>query len=181
MEIILVQGADRYLNLFEIIKSEIRSLTSYLGRITQYEYLYGESPVLQKLLCDSYINILRFWSRVDKECDRSCKSYGILYARLWFRYEHTVIASILRSATSFSTNKLKKIVEDIKEDANQIEKLVPIIEAQLARNEREEAEEERRQAELGRQEIRVDLKVTKEWIEQQMLDRQGTSTTSGDL
>ena len=70
----LLQGADRYLNLFEIIKSEIRSLTSYLGRITQYEYLYGESPALQKLLCGSYINILRFWSRVDKECDRSCRS-----------------------------------------------------------------------------------------------------------
>ena len=90
---------------------------------------------------------------------------------------HPHIASILRSATSFSTNKLKKIVEDINEDANQIEKLVPIIEAQLARKEREEAEEERRQAELGRQETRGDRSITKEWVEQQRLDRQGTSAT----
>ena len=90
---------------------------------------------------------------------------------------HPHIASILRSATSFSTNKLKKIVEDINENANQIEKLVPIIEAQLARKEREEAEEERRQAELERQETRGDRSITKEWVEQQRLDRQGTSAT----
>lgn len=68
-----MQGIDRFLNLFETIKKELRSLTSELQRITEYEYLYGDSAILQDLLCKSYINMLRFWSRVDKECDRCCE------------------------------------------------------------------------------------------------------------
>jgi hypothetical protein len=33
--------------------------------------IYGDSEIMQDLLCKSYINILRFWtrSRVDKKCD----------------------------------------------------------------------------------------------------------------
>ena len=35
-----------------------------------YEDLYGESSLMQQHLFMSYKNVFRFWSRVDKECDR---------------------------------------------------------------------------------------------------------------
>src|ERR1700761_3727220 len=47
--------------------------------------------------------------------------------------------SILRAATCFSMSKLARIVDDIKDDAEQIEKLAPIIEARKAKGEREDA------------------------------------------
>jgi len=68
-----MQGAHRYTNLFETIRAELGLLTSQLERINEYESLYGDFAIMQDLLCKSYINMLRFWSRVDKECDRCCE------------------------------------------------------------------------------------------------------------
>ena len=65
-----LQGAHRFTNLFETIRTELELLTAQLKRINEYEGLYGDSEIMQDILCKSYINMLRFWSRVDKECDR---------------------------------------------------------------------------------------------------------------
>ena len=51
--------------------------------------------------------------------------------------------ALLRASASFSTKKLQSIIEDLKENADQIEKLAPIIEAQFAGDERAEAAHER--------------------------------------
>ncbi|KAJ7492169.1 hypothetical protein FB451DRAFT_519336 [Mycena latifolia] len=119
---ILIDGLDRFLRLFEIIKNELRSLTGHLQRINDYQNLYGNSDRLQEMLCTSYINMLRFWSRVDKECDTcGCTRF-------------------LKAATSFSTNKLNKIIKDIKDDADQIEKLASILEATKSKEARQAAE-----------------------------------------
>jgi len=63
------QGLSRFSSLFETIKGELRSLRDQLEHITDHENLYGKDDKMQKLLCQSYFNIIRFWHRVDKECD----------------------------------------------------------------------------------------------------------------
>lgn len=65
---VIVQGADRCSNLLDAIKKELGLLTSQLQRINDYQDLYGDSELLQELFCNAYINMIRFWSRVDKEC-----------------------------------------------------------------------------------------------------------------
>ncbi|KAJ7762426.1 hypothetical protein DFH07DRAFT_411026 [Mycena maculata] len=116
LKIVLVDGAHRFLHLFDTIKKELRLLTTQLQRINDYEYLYGDSDMLQNLFCSAYINILRFWSRVDKECDTS-----------WY-------TGMLKAPYSFSTNKLNKIIKDIEDDADQIEQLASILQGERYRN-----------------------------------------------
>jgi 3-methyladenine DNA glycosylase AlkD len=67
------QGAHRFLNLFDTIKKELRLLTAQIQRINDYDYLYGDSEMLQNLFCRAFTNIIRFWCRVDKECDTCCE------------------------------------------------------------------------------------------------------------
>lgn len=50
------------------------SLTAQLQRLSFYDDLYGDSLLMQEHLFASYKNVFRFWSRVDKECDRCSKS-----------------------------------------------------------------------------------------------------------
>lgn len=69
------QGIDRCATLFDTIKSQLRALTVMLQRISEYEDLYGDSTILQDLLCKTYVEIFRFWSRIDRECDQYGKWY----------------------------------------------------------------------------------------------------------
>ena len=101
------------------------SLSAQLRRLTLYEELYGQSLNMQELLFNSYKNVFRFWCRVDKECSR-CG-----------------LNTLLRASTSFSIKKLQAIVDDLKDDADQIEKVAAIIEGQYAGRERIEAGVER--------------------------------------
>ncbi|KAJ7054052.1 hypothetical protein C8F01DRAFT_1325563 [Mycena amicta] len=122
---VILDGAHRFFNLFDTIKKELRVLQVQIQRISEYETLYGDSAMLQDLLCRSYINMFRFWSRVDKECE----SY-------WYM-------GMLKAATSFSTKKLDSIIKDIEENADQIEELASILEANKGKGEREAADIER--------------------------------------
>jgi hypothetical protein len=65
--------SNRYLSLYEKISTQLRALTGHLHRLTIYEELFVSSVIMQEELKRSYINVLRFWSRVAKECKRSCK------------------------------------------------------------------------------------------------------------
>ena len=122
---IVIDGLGRYVELFDKIKSEVITLTTQLTRLALYEHLYGESAEMQEYLFRSYVNVFRFWCRVDKECHRCC------------------LNTLLRATASFSLKKLQSIVSDLKENADEIDKLVPIIEWQYAGTEREEARIER--------------------------------------
>jgi hypothetical protein len=84
--------------------------------------------------------------------------------------------SLLRAASSFSTDKLSKIIDDIKTDADDIQKLAPIIEARMAKGERENNELERFKAGLHRLAEGKDRQENAEWREQQKVDRQGLYT-----
>ena len=122
---IVIDGLGRFVELFDKIKSEVMSLTTLLTRLALYEHLYGESSEMQEHLFRSYVNIFRFWCRVDKECNRCA------------------LNTLLRATASFSLKKLQSIVSDLKENADDIDKLVPIIEGQYAGIERGEARIER--------------------------------------
>ena len=122
---VAIDGLSRFIDLIDKIKAEVLSLSAQLRRFTLYERLYGQSPDMQELLFNSYKNVFRFWCRIDKECSR-CG-----------------LNTLLRASTSFSTKKLQAIVDDLKGDADLIEKLAAIIEGQYARNERMEASLER--------------------------------------
>ncbi|KAJ7508570.1 hypothetical protein B0H11DRAFT_1965696 [Mycena galericulata] len=151
---IVIDGAHRSLNLFDTIKKELRLLTTQLQRINDYENLYGDSEMLQDRFCDSYINILRFWSRVDKECDT------------WY-------TGLLKSTSSFSTNKLNKIIKDIEDDADQIEQLASILEATKGKSERQAAELERFRAEMERTSAQKERTAQAAWRQEAESDRQG--------
>ncbi|KAJ6623171.1 hypothetical protein B0H10DRAFT_825470 [Mycena sp. CBHHK59/15] len=151
---VIIDGAHRFLNLFDIIKKELRALASQLQRINDYESLYGDSDMLQELFCQSYVNMLRFWSRVDKECD-TC----------WY-------TSMLKAVASFSTSKLNKIIQDIEEDANQIEKLASILEATKGKEERQAAELERFKAGMERAAAQRERQTQAAWREENQSDRQ---------
>lgn len=120
-----IDGLSRFVDLIDKIKAEVLSLSAQLRRLTSYEKLYGQSLDMQELLFSSYKNVFRFWCRVDKECSR-CG-----------------LNSLLRASTSFSIKKLQAIVDDLKEDADQIEKVAAIVEGQYAGTERFEASLER--------------------------------------
>lgn len=78
---------------------------------------------------------------------------------------------LLRAAASFSVKKLQGIVDDLKEDANRMDRLVPIVEGRMARGEREDTERERVEAGLERLENKQERKEASAWRKQQQSDR----------
>lgn len=146
---VVIEGLNRFTGLFETIKSELLALTTQLQRLTFYEDLYEDSSIMQKQLCRSYINLLRFWYHVNKECDR-CK-----------------FSALFRAAASFSTKKLQVIIDDMRQDSDNIEKLAPIIEARRDKGERENAAKERQEANLDREESKKERKAASAWRQEQ--------------
>ena len=143
---VVIDGLSRFIDLIDKIKAEVLSLSAQLRRLTLYDELYGQSLDMQKLLFNSYKNVFRFWCRVDKECSR-CG-----------------LNSLLRASTSFSARKLQGIVDDLKEDADQIEKVAAIIEGQYAGKERVDAS-------LERYENRKERDEGSAWRKQMQSDR----------
>lgn len=131
---IVIDGMGRFVDLFDRLKAEVLSMTTHIRRLTLYEELYGGSPEMQEYLFKSYKDVFRFWCRVDKECNR-CG-----------------LNSLLRASTSFSMKKLQAIMNDLRDDADQIDKLVPVIEGQYASQERLEASQERYENKKEREE-----------------------------
>lgn len=70
----VIQCSSRYLKLYETIRQQLNDLSRYLGRLAWYEELFSDSLAMQDILKQSYVNLLRFWSRVEKECGH-CGQY----------------------------------------------------------------------------------------------------------
>lgn len=85
-----------------------------------------------------------------------------------------VVSAMLRSITSFSTAKLDQILEQLRQDADDVEKLVPIVQERIVRGERENAAEERRLAGVARAELSTFIREQREDKVQRDLDRKGT-------
>lgn len=87
---------------------------------------------------------------------------------------HLGIKSFLRVAVSFSTKKLDESIQEIETNVDNIDKLVPIIEARRARGEQEDARRERVEAGIERLEARVERQAQREFRDMYQDDRYST-------
>jgi hypothetical protein len=131
-----ISCSSRFLELYDKIEDQLELTSKSVSVLTEYEELFGDSATMQELLVSSYIDIIRFWRRVEKEC-RRC-----------------IANRLARAVASFSTTKIDLIVARIDKNAQRITLLVPTVQERLARGERENAAEERRLAGLARDEQR---------------------------
>jgi hypothetical protein len=102
----------------------MKKLAHELKRLSEYESLFKDSEEMQALLIHSYLNILKFWTRVESQCTTS----GFILSA--------------KSLTSFSTRKIDEILADMSEASDNIVKLVPIVQEKARRGEHEEATNE---------------------------------------
>jgi hypothetical protein len=130
----VIQASSRFLELYEKIKEQLTALSAHMEILIMYEDLFGHSSTMQELLQASYIHIIRFWRRVEKECGRY------------------VTNRLARATFSFSTSKLDGIVSDVEKVANKIALLAPAVQERILKGEREDAAEERRLAGVAREE-----------------------------
>ncbi|KAI9713539.1 MAG: hypothetical protein M1820_000921 [Bogoriella megaspora] len=151
---IVIDGCARFMGIYDTIKNELRGLKTQIERLTDYEDLYGDSTAMQGELSNSYINLLRFWHQINKECNRCT-------------YPLTEISAISRATASFGTKKLQDILNDMQRDATNIERLAPIINARRQRHEREDADLERREAALERAAIKQERVEAFTWRQKQ--------------
>jgi hypothetical protein len=78
----------------------------------------------------------------------------------------------MRATTSFSTKKLQAIIDDLSGEVDKVDKLGPIVEARIARGERENSEEERHLAGLERMENRRERQVAAQFREKVLVEQE---------
>ncbi|KAF2731969.1 hypothetical protein EJ04DRAFT_360290 [Polyplosphaeria fusca] len=130
----VVQASSRFLELYDKIKDQLTTLNDHINVLIMYDDLFGHSSTMQELLQASYVHIIRFWHRVEKECRRH------------------VANRLAQAVFSFSTSKIDGIVSDIEKVSDKITLLVPAVQERIQKGEREDAAEERRLAGIAREE-----------------------------
>ncbi|EFQ26904.1 hypothetical protein CGRA01v4_07895 [Colletotrichum graminicola] len=121
----VVECFRRYYQVFDQLEGQLKSLTHHLKLLKQYEQLFSESEHMRDLLVASYKGIIRFWIRVEDHC----MTPGFVRA--------------LKTVTSISVTKINEIIADITDTSKIIERLVPVIQEQRRRKERNETVVER--------------------------------------
>ncbi|PWY68963.1 hypothetical protein BO94DRAFT_299499 [Aspergillus sclerotioniger CBS 115572] len=149
----VIDCSQRFLELYEKISDQIKQLNTHLAILTEYEELFDHSATMRELLQTSYIDIIRFWRRVDKECNRC------------------VANRAFRAMTSFSVDKLNGIITSIGNTADSMSQLVPAVQERVERGERENAAEERRLAGIAREEQAVFFQMMAEEMEKRKEER----------
>ncbi|KAL3479827.1 hypothetical protein BJX99DRAFT_255263 [Aspergillus californicus] len=144
---IIFDCADRLSSLFETIEQQLQGLTFHLERINFFDDLYKDSA-MQKLLCRSYINVLRFWTRVRKECERNSKPSAIATS----------------SAAPFNTNKMDTILLDLRKDAEEMGDRADMLEKGRAQTERDTNAHHRVQDEADRKGMFHRYDRVKQWL-----------------
>ncbi|KAH8724358.1 hypothetical protein GQ44DRAFT_750370 [Phaeosphaeriaceae sp. PMI808] len=151
-----IQCSSRFLELYDKIGDQLSNLNTHIEVLTEYEELFGHSSTMKMLLQDSYIGIIRFWRRVEKECKRC------------------VANRLARAVASFSTIKIDQIVASIDKNAQRITLLIPAIQERLARGEREDVAEERRLAGLARDQQKSFFEMQAEEMRIRNVERKAT-------
>ncbi|KAL4876125.1 hypothetical protein BJY04DRAFT_231955 [Aspergillus karnatakaensis] len=128
---IFLDSAYRVASLLETIKQQLQDLTFHLERISFFDQLFKDPP-MQQLLCRSYINVLRFWTRVRKECERS------------------MLSLFIKSTGPFSTSKIDSIIVDLQKDAEEISNRADMLEKGRAQTERDVNAHRRLQDDMDR-------------------------------
>lgn len=122
---VAINSLDQCARLFETIHSELDFLGEHLEYIAGYGNLYQKNKKMQRILCNVYINVIRFWYRVDKECAKSGLKLG----------------------TPFSTRKLQGIISDMREDAVKIKACADLLQGQESGEDRNANKVARQKAE----------------------------------
>ncbi|KAJ5970417.1 uncharacterized protein N7479_000335 [Penicillium vulpinum] len=148
-----IEGSKRFLELYDKISDQIKKLNTHLVVLSEYEELFDHSSTMRELLQTSYIDIIRFWRRVDKECNRC------------------VANRALRAMAKFSIEKIDGIVTSIANTADSMGRLVPVVQERVDRGERENAAEERRLAGIAREEQKLLLQMYAEEMEKRKEER----------
>ncbi|OKL61210.1 hypothetical protein UA08_03619 [Talaromyces atroroseus] len=130
----VIDTSKRFLDLYDKIADQLERLGTHLDILTEYEWLFPDSSTMQKLLQKSYIDIIRFWVRVEKECSRC------------------VANRLTRAVAPFSTTKLDGIISKIGESADAMTRVIPVVQERLRRREAEDVAKERELAGLAREE-----------------------------
>ncbi|KAK0221661.1 hypothetical protein IW262DRAFT_1296335 [Armillaria fumosa] len=145
----LYQGANCYIELFKTIQKELKSLKVEIECMSEYEELYGDSEKMHDILCDSYICILQFWSTIEKQCKESSTK------------------SFLKQTFLVNTDKLNKIIEEMKRNSEDLAVLAWIIGDRLAKGAHEDAQAEWEMAKLERVESQKEHEAASEFCKQQ--------------
>ncbi|KAI1079934.1 hypothetical protein F5B20DRAFT_590137 [Whalleya microplaca] len=127
----VVECFKRYAAVFEKIETQLIKLTQELKFLKRYEELFKQYTAMEQLLTQSYINIIRFWIKVEELCSEP------------------VLKSFAKSITSARTKKLGDVLDAITDGSNNIVKMVPIIQEQIRRSEQGNAIDERRRMEAA--------------------------------
>lgn len=122
----------------------MEKLVFEMRRLSDFEELFKESAEMQGLLVCSYLRILEFWVRVE----RQCYTCGLMLA--------------VKSLTSFSTRKLDETLAEMTACNEKITKLVPIIQERQRRGEHEYAKNEWIKASADLEKLIQDQKTTRE-------------------
>jgi Cdc6-like AAA superfamily ATPase len=130
----VIDCSTRFLELYDKIEDQVKHLNTHITVLAEYEELFDHSSTMVELLQASYIDIIRFWRRVEKECNRC------------------VTNRMVRAVVPFSTAKLDEVIASIGKNADRMSLLVPAVQERLTKGERENAAEERRLAGLAREE-----------------------------
>ncbi|GFN16881.1 vegetative incompatibility protein HET-E-1 [Aspergillus tubingensis] len=149
----VIDCSQRFLELYEKISDQIKRLNTHITVLTEYEDLFDHSATMRELLQASYIDIIRFWRRVDKECNRC------------------VANRAFRAIAPFSTEKLDGIITSIGDTADSMSRLIPAVQERLDRGERENAAEERRLAGIAREEQAALIQMYAEEMEKRKEER----------
>ncbi|KAJ5715346.1 uncharacterized protein N7483_012527 [Penicillium malachiteum] len=128
---VVVDSSKRYLSLYENIEEQVALLNYHIDNLNTCEDLLGGSPRMQNLIQESYIDIIRFWLRVEEECDRCAEN------------------RLLRSTFPFSVTKIDEITIRIEKTADKIDRLAFFLKGQIDRSEQLSAARERGLAEIA--------------------------------
>ncbi|QKX57422.1 uncharacterized protein TRUGW13939_04534 [Talaromyces rugulosus] len=130
----VIDSSQRFLDLYDKISDQIDRLNIHLDVLTEYDWLFTDSSTMRELLRISYIDIIRFWVRVEKECKRC------------------VANRLARAVAPFSTSKIDKIIAKIGETADGMARVIPVVQERLNRKEQENTLRERELAGIAREE-----------------------------
>ncbi|KAL4264298.1 NACHT domain-containing protein [Pleurotus pulmonarius] len=147
---VIIDGLHRYQDLFETIKRSLETLSGQILRITQWQDLYSGDERMQELFYETYIHMIRFWARIDKECSRC-----------------SFTSRIRRAAATFSTSKLDNILSDMRTSIERIADQAQIVEANLSKSERRAAAKARADSSKFQKDVQLEQQAAKEHREAQ--------------
>ena len=167
----VIEATVRFNGSLETIQSVLGTLTSHMWALGSCETLYSSSghsaPTVQAIVGRSYVHIIDLWYRITKQLSKSqLKQVG---------------------SALFRNEKLEKALILLKEDADELQRICTIAEAELESQsralvaelseeyraerelqiiERAAAAEERRLNELHRRDMEAELKAAREQLKQ---------------